>query len=178
MIIFVPVNKENIEAYALHKEAIVIKSGIEGNTYYNPYSKAELEGWSFPKEHLLETSKREIYQIGWQKAWALTDSNSGEIMGSLDLVGGFITSNLHRCTLMMGIDSKHRGKGFAHKIIEFAKNFCLASNLSYLDLAVFSNNEIAHKLYLKHGFKEYGRKESSFIIDGTCIDEVLMSFKL
>ena len=100
-IFFEQVTDENLTAYGNHKASIVIKSGVDGNPIYNPYSQEELSHWKWPANSYLEGREKNLNETGWKRSWAII--NKGMIIGSLDLLRSNVPSALHRCLLMMGV---------------------------------------------------------------------------
>jgi GNAT superfamily N-acetyltransferase len=53
--------------------------------------------------------------------------------------------------------SPYRGKGFGTEVFEFLEDFCKNMNMPMMHLLVNHHNPIAHKFYIKKGFKQQDR---------------------
>ena len=170
------VTDNNAGEYSAHKKEVVVNSGVEGNPIYNPYSQEELKGWKWPIEVYLTDLKKPLNEIGWKRSWAVMTGN--EIVASLDLLGSNVPSGLHRCILMMGVVSNSRKLGIGRKIISFAAEWAKGNSLKYIDLGVFNTNVPAFNLYKSFGFEEIGRRKQAFIVSGTDVDDIQMTYLL
>jgi len=54
----------------------------------------------------------------------------------------------------IGVSSEARGKGIGKALLQRGEDFAREKGRRYLSLAVASNNDIAHRLYQKVGFKD------------------------
>ena len=63
-----------------------------------------------------------------------------DIVTSLDLLGSNVPSGLHRCILMMGVQSRSRKLGLGRKTLSFAAKWAKENGLKYIDLGVLSTN--------------------------------------
>lgn len=100
-----------------------------------------------------------------------------EHVGNLKI--GFIDYINRTCELGLIIgDKKYWGKGIATKAIELGVKFAF----DYLDLfkikaGMVECNEGSYKAFLKNGFKEVGRWEKEFFINGKRFDHILVEKK-
>ena len=79
----------------------------------------------------------------------------------------------------MGIDADYRCKGYGSKLLRFAIDWALNhSELSWLDLGVFTTNHAAATLYERHGFKKTGEIQDLFRVHGQQISDIQMSLDL
>jgi GNAT superfamily N-acetyltransferase len=52
------------------------------------------------------------------------------------------------------VDEKHRNKGYATKLLDYLKKYCLNNNMKYISLIANQNNRPARSLYDKLNYKE------------------------
>ncbi|MEE3716020.1 GNAT family N-acetyltransferase [Tumidithrix elongata RA019] len=53
--------------------------------------------------------------------------------------------------------SPHRGKGIGKEVFRFLEDFCQSMNMPVMHLLVDHRNAIAHRFYIKKGFKQQDR---------------------
>ena len=76
----------------------------------------------------------------------------------------------------MGIMPSHRGQGGGTLLLQTAIDWCRAQpEIDWFDLGVFADNPPAQALYRKFGFKEIGRRDDYFRIDGATVDNIEMT---
>ena len=170
------VTDNNTIEYSAHKKKVVVKSGVDGNSIYNPYSQEELRDWKWPIEVYLKGLKKPLNEIRWKRSWAVMKDR--DFVASVDLMGSNVSSGLHRCTLMMGVDINSRKLGIGRKTLSFAVKWAKENGLKYIDLGVFNTNAPAFNLYRSFGFKEIGRRKQAFIVSGKEVDDIQMSYLL
>jgi RimJ/RimL family protein N-acetyltransferase len=88
----------------------------------------------------------------------LNAEHGDEIVGSLDLAGHTKRKIAHQALLGMGIAEAWRGRGVGDALMRAALEWATAHpTIEIVTLGVFAVNEPARKLYLRHGFVEFGR---------------------
>lgn len=97
------------------------------------------------------------------------------IVGWADIVPISRQSMTHVGSLGMGVVSEYRGQGIGNRLLENAIAHAWQQELKRLELEVFADNEIALKLYEKHGYQVEGVKRYARCIDGVYQDIVLMA---
>lgn len=113
---------------------------------------------------------------GWQRWFVATDSAMGRIVGHADLSGDRLRAGLHRCEVGVGIEQAWRGQGLGRRLMSHAIDFARqADDIAWVDLRVFAHNERARGLYRSLGFTEIGTVTDRFRIQGSRIDDVLMT---
>ncbi len=115
---------------------------------------------------------------GWFRLWIARD-REGEIVGHIDLSGGRLLTELHRCELGMGIERAHRGLGLGPALMDAALAWARDSGtIAWVELGVFSTNPRARRLYEGFGFTQIGYVPDRFRVDETVIDDVRMALRL
>ncbi len=99
----------------------------------------------------------------------------GCIVGWADIVPISRQSMTHVGTLGMGVVSEYRGQGIGHQLLGKTIAHAWQQRLKRLELEVFTDNEIAMKLYQKHGYQMEGVKRFARCLDGVYQDVVVMA---
>lgn len=128
----------------------------------------------------LEAEEKYIESVNQSETSALF---VGKVEDEIICVGSIMASTrnriAHHCELAISVKQKYWGMGVGTQLmqtmIEYAKNNEITE---IIHLGVKSDNEMAIQLYKKMGFKEYGRFERFFKINGAYYDEVLMNLNL
>ena len=66
-------------------------------------------------------------------------------------------------------------KKLINTIIDWCKE---QPSISWIDLGVFSGNDVAKIVFEKNGFKELGYKEDAWLVDGNSIGETSMTISV
>ncbi len=152
------------------------ESGRDGDIIFRPRSQHEvLDEVAIGERHRTAWA-RGLEQPQWMRTWAVFVDN--RIVGHVDLDGGRIPAELHRCTLGMGIERRARRKGWGKQLLDTAIASARANQLAWIDLGVFAHNEPARALYASAGFVEVGRVKDQFRVDGIKTDDVSMTLAL
>lgn len=81
----------------------------------------------------------------------------------------------HRAIIVMVyVQDQMRGQGVAQKLLQAVNNYALENGISQLELSVSAENVAAHRLYLREGFVEFGRRPNWICVDGLMSDELMM----
>lgn len=123
------------------------------------------EGWARPLE-----------APAWIRSWALRDE--AQFVGHIQLQGGRFRSDLHRATLIIGLEVAYRARGYGRLLLETALRWSRETPLEWIDLGVFSDNLPALRLYERFGFTGVGRIADRFRLHGKKIDEIQMTLRL
>lgn len=83
----------------------------------------------------------------------------------------------HVATLGMSVASDYRGRGLGERLLRTTLAAC-KGRWERIELNVYSHNERAHKLYLRCGFVEDGRRIGAWKLDGVTSDIIEMSIFL
>ncbi|MGE3974662.1 MAG: GNAT family N-acetyltransferase [Bdellovibrionales bacterium] len=162
----------DIKEYTLHYRRIFQQRGI---------NNATVHPFPLKKDHdiyeLLDKRARQIsapaFGPSWEIAWGLFHDK--KCYGHVCLNTQNLETNLHRVLLGIGIEQMFWSKGYGKKLMETAISWAKQQKqIDYIDLGVFSQNTVAHEMYLKLGFKDYGSKADAFRIDGQSLDDDLM----
>ncbi len=83
----------------------------------------------------------------------------------------------HNATLGMLLVPTYRGLGLGEQLLRTTLATC-KGKWERIELSVYSHNERAHKLYLRSGFVEEGRRRGAWKLDGTTSDIIHMAIHL
>ena len=112
-------------------------------------------------------------QMKWGKAfscWAIYDN---KVIASSDIFrGGFREQHIGKISVM--VDKEFREDGIGKFLIDFILEKAKAMKIKIVSLTVFSDNEIAIKLYKQFGFKEWGRLPNGLFRKNKYSDTVKM----
>jgi len=101
------------------------------------------------------------------------------IVAHLDLRSGALRTELHRCSVAMGMYEPFRGRGWGRALLQEAIAWAQRQpGLDWMDLGVFSQNGGARYLYESTGFRETGRVVDRFRVQGGSVDDVQMTLRL
>ncbi len=163
-------------AFATYLLAHMAESGKNGAPVFAP-------GHRPSREELRDLAQvrwaRNLSDPNWGRAWVYL-SETGSIVGHLELRGGRIPSELHRTTLGMGLMQAYTRKGLGGQLVDTAIRWARnETRLVWMDLGVFANNAPALKLYERKGFvRQYLRQDAFRAEDGTSLDDICMSIRL
>jgi GNAT superfamily N-acetyltransferase len=168
---------EHAPALCAHIKRHGAESGRDGDVIFRPRSRAEELDEVAAIERHRQCWARSLSEPLWLRTWGLFDED-GAIAGHLDLNGGRLPAELHRATLGMGIERPARRQGHGRALIETAIGWAHDHGLAWIDLGVFAHNAPARELYAALGFVEVGTTRDQFRVDGTSIDDVMMTLQL
>ena len=154
------------EHFARHRA----ESGQEG-LHFMPFAPDDPDG---PRGLDAKALALPLTAPGWQRCFLARID--GRAIGHVDLKGGALKVQQHRCELGIGIEAPYRRAGLGRRLMEVAIDFCRREqSLDWLDLRVFAHNTQARALYKVLGFRELGVIEDCMRIGGQSIDDVLMT---
>jgi RimJ/RimL family protein N-acetyltransferase len=172
---------EDARAIAEHWSREVVDNGEDG-LWFSPYDPREdaRPVTESRIEQLATALDRPLTEPMWQRAWLLRSERDGHrVLGSLSLYGGRLASEMHRCSLGMGLEAAHRGKRIGSEMlrvaIEWAKR---QETLAWIDLGVFEGNARARALYERAGFQLSGVRRDAFRVRGVSVTDLSMSLAL
>ena len=169
-----PMQASELVLFEAHFARHRAESGRGGDYHFMPFAPDDPEGPKGMDPSMLELG---LDQPGWQRWWVAKSGDN--IVGHVDIKGGAIKSQLHRCELGIGIERAHRGGGLGRKLMQSAITFCqLSPSIDWLDLRVFAHNQNARHLYQSLGFEEYGTVADWIRIGPTKIDDVMMTLSV
>jgi len=120
-----------------------------------------------------------VTEPAWARCFGLWDEADERLIGHVDLSGGRLTSEMHRCELGIGNEAAWCGRGLGPRLMRTAIEFARAQpTLAWLDLHVLSSNQRAFRLYQRWGFSETGFVRDRFRIAGESVADIGMSYKL
>ena len=169
-----PLMDNEIDTYLRLLQAVNAESGVDGLGHSHAYPKAE------PYDHDAAVQRETLRWAsrttgpGWRRAWGLFDH--AELVGHCHLVGGSMSTELHRVSMGMGILRTHHRQGGGTQLLTAVRDWARnRPNIDWLDLGVFDDNNAAQALYLKHGFEVVGRTPDRFRVDGQALDDIAMT---
>ncbi|MEM7099357.1 MAG: GNAT family N-acetyltransferase [Pseudomonadota bacterium] len=169
-----PMEATDLVLFEAHFARHRSESGRGGDYHFMPFAPDDADG---PNGMDPSTLARSLDEPGWQRWWVA--KSGGNIVGHVDLKGGGIKAQLHRCELGIGIERAYRGRGLGRVLMNSAITFCqLSPSIEWLDLRVFAHNKNARHLYRSMGFEEYGLAPDWVRIGPTKIDDVLMTLSV
>ena len=162
-------------AYREHAARHRAESG-RGDPHFMPFAPEDSDG---PRLVDLKKLVQPLEEPGWERRWIAQPAGQDQIVGHVDLKSDFLKTGIHRCELGIGIERPFRGFGLGRELMLHAIAFARAApSLIWVDLRVFGHNTNARKLYASLGFQETGVLQDRFRIEGTSIDDVLMSLRV
>jgi RimJ/RimL family protein N-acetyltransferase len=88
-----------------------------------------------------------------------------------------IAAQRHNATLGVLLLPEYRRLGLGEELMRAALKQC-AGKWERIELSVYSHNERAHRLYLRCGFVEEGRRRGAWKLDGVTSDIIDMALHL
>ena len=177
-----PATLRDLEELYRHIRRHGFESGQDGDLIFTPLAEPVLESYPEFRQMLGPRMSRPLEQPGWVRifvAVATSGPAPGSIVGELKLVGGTLSSVLHRARLEMGIERAYRRNGAGSALIARALEWAREQReLDWVDLRVFGHNEPAQALYRKFNFVERSRLEDVFRVRGQSIEDRLMTLRL
>ena len=85
-----------------------------------------------------------------------------------------MAAQMHNGTLGMLLAPEYRGAGLGERLMRATLEAC-RGKFERVQLGVYSHNERAHKLYLRCGFIEEGRRRGAWKLDGMTSDIIEMA---
>lgn len=167
----------DLDALVAHLMRHAGESGRGGTPVFGPHPRGRQ-----PDAEVLRARRRTGWQApptraGWERAWGLFVD--GTVVGHAELHGGKLETELHRATLGVGLEASHRGAGHGEQLVRAAIGWMRQlPHLSWLDLGVFEHNGAARALYERLGFREVGRVEDRFRVDGQVVCDIQMTLEV
>ena len=168
---------DELEGWYASLRAQLDDNGKDGR-YFTTLTAAQAHIRFAPEklEEARAAHRKPVGEPGWLVVLGLW--YEGRVVGHVDLKGGAISAERHRCTLGIGIEREHQGKGFGQALMEGAIAWAREAGLAWVDLGVFEGNDRAIALYRKLGFVELGRIPDRYRVDGHSLTDVLMAMRL
>lgn len=108
----------------------------------------------------------------------LVAEQSGQVVGTLELVRGTFVKNAHTATFGMALASGARNRGMGRALLEVAHEWARKEGVNKIHLSVFGSNLAAIRLYQSMGYVEEARRPDQFRLNGQPVDEVFMAYYL
>lgn len=183
---------EHAASFVHHLRLHLADNGRDG-LVYSPVEPRELSGSAVETQRRVQSwtrcMQRGVHQTEWRRVFVVRDlaltpverrqRPDRGVVGHLDLRGGAMLAELHRCQLAMGLYGSCRGQGVGSALLHKALDWTGEQpSLIWMDLSVFSHNAAALHLYAKVGFREVGRVAERYEVLGQRIDDVQMTLRL
>lgn len=168
-----PLGEPDLDALLAHFDRHAAESGTGGAPIFGPHEPS-----ARPDADRLRARRRVGWlrtpaEVGWERTWGLVEGD--RIVGHVELHGGKLPGELHRCTLGIGLEVGHRRRGFGRRLLGAAVDWARGqARLAWVDLGVFAHNHAARALYDKAGFREVGRVQDRFRVAGAVVDDIHM----
>lgn len=169
-----PLGLGDLDPFVRHMQAHAAESGRDGDPIFMPWGREKpLDLADFRMRRRARVG-RSLDEDGWERAWGLFDGEA--IGGHVQLLGSAIPAARHRASVGMGLERAWRRRGWGEKLLTTALDWAREQTfLDWVDLGVFGENVAAHALYTKLGFRETGRVEDRYRVDGETIDDIEMT---
>jgi ribosomal protein S18 acetylase RimI-like enzyme len=169
---------DDAERWRDHLAIHMGESGRDG-IVFAPYSALDPRPLETPDRlaRTREALARPPSQPQWLRVF-LAIEREGRIAGHLDLAGGTLRTDAHRCHLGIGVLAPFRGRRIGESLMRHAIRWARSESLVWMDLNVLDGNAPAIALYRKLGFVETGHVVDRFRIDGASIGDLSMSLDL
>ena len=165
---------DDLDAFVRHLEESHRESGTDGDVYFGPYSRDEEFDVEASKIRNRKRWERPLTGNGWRRTWGVYDGE--RIVAVATVVSYDLPAEFHRVSLGMSVLRGHRRRGHGTRLLEAVIAWCREQpGIDWLDLGVFGDNLPAQGLYRKMGFRETGRVEDRFRMDGNRIADISMS---
>ncbi|MFO0438956.1 MAG: GNAT family N-acetyltransferase, partial [Phenylobacterium sp.] len=105
-------------------------------------------------------------------SYAVLDRNV--VVGWADVTPVDIPECAHRGVLGMGLLASHRGMGLGSRLLEACIAHMPRTQMSKIELSVYSSNTAAIALYRRFGFTDFGMVRDHRRLDGVSYDVLLM----
>jgi ribosomal protein S18 acetylase RimI-like enzyme len=171
-----PAELRDAAAFADHVIVHMAESGRNGMPVFAPGHRPSREE---VRDNAASRWARRLTDPAWGRAWLL-EAPDHRIAGHIELLGGRISTEMHRATLGMGILQAYTARGHGRRLLDAAIGWARADTpIVWIDLGVFINNLPAQKLYERYGFvRQFVRTDAFRLGDGTQIDDVQMTLRI
>lgn len=167
----------DLDAYYENLRRQIATNG-EGGRWFTIHPPAAA-ATRFSDERLAEVRvahARALDEPGWIRVLGAWDGD--RLVGHADLRGGAHVSDLHRCTLGLGLQLGYRGQGVGRRLMDEVIGWARGAGLAWMDLAVFDGNAPALALYRALGFVEVGRVHDRYRVEGASLTDIAMTLAL
>jgi RimJ/RimL family protein N-acetyltransferase len=99
----------------------------------------------------------------------------GALVGYVGATRGQYQRIRHCCVISIGVRGNWRRQGIATRLMETVEEWATQHSIWRLELSVAVDNTAAHRLYVKLGYQEEGRKRQSLQYGEDFMDEYIMA---
>jgi RimJ/RimL family protein N-acetyltransferase len=144
--------------------------------FLNLCNEIDESGWMLyepgeRKTTVAEQEKQLEKIIAQQNSIILVCEEKEVLIGYIGAFGGTVNRTRHGAYLVLGVSSRHRGKGVASQLFKRLFNWAKEKQLTRLELTAIKENSKAVNLYKKMGFVIEGDRKHSLMIEGEPVDE-------
>ncbi len=91
----------------------------------------------------------------------VADDGDGGLAGFIRLIGGSVSGDRHRATLLVGVLPEYRRQGIGRRLLQIGEDWARSEHLTRLELTVIAHNRPAVRLYGELGYQCEGIKRQS-----------------
>jgi RimJ/RimL family protein N-acetyltransferase len=148
---------------------VAVRRGLFAETSLLLWEPAEFTSGAEDEARLIERFSERTNSL---LLVALVD---GHIVGFLSATGGERNRLRHSALVALGVLRAYWSRGAGSALLGNVIAWAPGAGIKRLELTVHVSNERAFRLYRRHGFEVEGTRRCSLRVDGTYVDEYLMS---
>lgn len=171
----VPLGPDGFDEFKRYLDDHLRDNGRDGAPHFQPMARATSVLAPQPAAAWRAGLELPLGSAGWRRTWVATSTQTGALVGHVDLRWQGHEFAAHRCLLGMGVARDHRRVGLGARLVAHAEGWAQqAGGLDWIDLQVLSANMAAVRLYERFGFTRLGETVDLFRIDGLSLSAVAM----
>lgn len=122
-----------------------------------------------------EAARVKRLNAGLNTMFMVAQAKEGDLVGFLAAFGGMAKRQRHSTTLSLGVRRSHWRQGVGSSLLQEALSWAASAGVVRVELTVHCTSVRAISLYERHGFQREGVRRKSLLVNGTYMDEYLMS---
>jgi RimJ/RimL family protein N-acetyltransferase len=128
------------------------------------------------RNHNAEEQRRRIADL-LKRPTAMTfvAEQDGELVGYLEAAGPSLKKKSHAVSIGIGVLQRSAGQGIGKRLFAALEDWAQQNGIRRIELTAMEHNEVGLGLYRKIGYEVEGIKRDAVLIDGRCINSILMS---